>query len=131
MVFDFGGRMSVTSRRENILETAKKFNTLVELPDYYIDQVAQGGATPIGYTNHQIKAAKIAANQSGYQWQLILEWCSIERPPLFKGFEQKEEYYINWSNQHSITPKELAAQWVKRCNEESGIINRVYEYVEF
>lgn len=122
--------MSVESRKQNILATAEAFNTLIELDPERVDSVAAGAPTPTGYTEHQIKAANIAAKQSEFDSQIILKWCAVLRPPLFKSITEKDARYEAWRDQHATTVGDLAKEWAALCDRESSAIIRVYEGVD-
>lgn len=122
--------MSIESRKQNILATAEAFNTLIELDAGCVDSVAAGVPTPSGYTEHQNQAANMAAKRSEFDSQIILEWCAVLRPPLFKGITEKDAWYEGWRDQHAVAVGNLAADWAALCDRESSAIIRVYEGVD-
>jgi hypothetical protein len=122
--------MSIKSRKQNILATAAAFHTLIELDPEVVNSVAAGGPTPTGYTEHQ-RQASMAAEQSEFDAQVILKWCAILRPPLFKGITEKNpRRYENWRDQHAATVGDLSDEWAAQCDRESSAIIRTYEYAE-
>ena len=123
--------MSFEKRLENILETAKEFNTLVDLPKHYVDQVAKGGATPERYSNHQRKAAKVVAKKFDCSEIIALEWCAISRPNLFKANDNSLQKYENWRSQHNKSVADLAKDWAEEIERDYSKIEKVYSHVVF
>ncbi len=112
-----------------IQQNHAKYLTLVEIEDE-IEQIAQGIVPSSVHSNHQRKAAQIAAHSMGITNAAnkvevnaeaeVIYLCAIKRPPIFPNTQAKLEHCENWKAQHILSTEELAALWVAEIKEMSN-----------
>jgi hypothetical protein len=119
--------MSYQSRLENILANDAEYHTLIELKENAAIDAAKEAAIAPKYSNHQERAARLAAEKSPLlSPELYLDYCAGCRPDPYVGLGANIQTLECWKAQHEMSPEELSDSWVAQVDRDWDKVVRIY-----
>jgi len=111
--------MAVQSRLENVLKTQSKYRTLQDIEELAED-IAAGQLAPTRYTDHQIKAARLAVKILGCGTPSdVLYIVGVVRPDPFYRTSADLQYRL-WKDQQKTGVQSLSRTWAESILSKSN-----------